>query len=184
MNVVQNWIGALVDPEHTPNSPNGLDVDNVAAKRLRNDQMGTSPPSFTSYISVPPPPPMIAPPPLPNNPLAPAQPQAAFLPLFNQTANQRKMSVDYPAQFTGPAHAGVWTVQCIGTTILILVSSYLANHYNQLMVFQRVQVRVQASNLPRKKLLSRHIMLWDGLLVRRIILNIAAFIRLIIPLDA
>jgi len=53
------------------------------------------------------------PPPSFNNPLAPAQPNLPFLPLFNQTAAQRKVSVEYPAAFTGPAHAGQWNVQCV-----------------------------------------------------------------------
>ncbi|KAK7059141.1 hypothetical protein VNI00_001767 [Paramarasmius palmivorus] len=47
------------------------------------------------------------------NPLSPAQPHLAFLPLFNQTATQRKVKVDYQAAFSGPSHAGKWTVQCI-----------------------------------------------------------------------
>lgn len=50
----------------------------------------------------------------PYNPLAPAQPGAAFLPLFNQTASQRRVSVDYSAEFSGPSHAGRWTVYCVG----------------------------------------------------------------------
>lgn len=48
------------------------------------------------------------------NPLAPATPNAPFLPMFNQTANQRGVKVDYTAEFNGPSHAGQWTVQCIG----------------------------------------------------------------------
>jgi hypothetical protein len=48
------------------------------------------------------------------NPLAPATPNAPFLPLFNQTAAQRGVKVDYSAEFSGPSHAGQWTVQCIG----------------------------------------------------------------------
>ena len=70
-------------------------------------------------------PPMSAPPPLPpqpsqpqslfaSNPLSPAQPHLAFLPLFNQTASQRGLSVEYPAIFSGPSHAGKWNVTCIG----------------------------------------------------------------------
>ncbi|KAJ4485942.1 ribonuclease III domain-containing protein [Lentinula aciculospora] len=46
------------------------------------------------------------------NPLAPAQPHLAFLPLFNQTAAQRRVTVDYPANCSGPSHAPRWTVQC------------------------------------------------------------------------
>lgn len=49
------------------------------------------------------------------NPLAPATPNAPFLPMFNQTAAQRGVKVDYSAEFSGPSHAGQWTVQCIGT---------------------------------------------------------------------
>ncbi|KAF9527781.1 hypothetical protein CPB83DRAFT_855615 [Crepidotus variabilis] len=47
------------------------------------------------------------------NPLAPAQPQAAFLPLFNQAATKRKVTVEYLAEFSGLKHAGNWTVKCI-----------------------------------------------------------------------
>ncbi|KAG6890734.1 hypothetical protein C0992_013117 [Termitomyces sp. T32_za158] len=55
------------------------------------------------------------PPPMPPpNPLAPAQPHLPFLPLFNQTAAQRRVMVEYPAEFDGPPHAGRWTVRCIG----------------------------------------------------------------------
>lgn len=64
------------------------------------------------------PPPMQPPPPkgMPSfgNPLAPAQPHSAFLPLFNQTATQRGLSVGYPATFSGPPHAGKWHVTCVG----------------------------------------------------------------------
>jgi len=60
----------------------------------------------------PPPPPVRAPAQLPN-PLAPAQPNLPFLPLFNQTASQRRCIVEYPAEFSGPSHAGKWTVKCI-----------------------------------------------------------------------
>ncbi|KAE9408277.1 hypothetical protein BT96DRAFT_1013727 [Gymnopus androsaceus JB14] len=46
------------------------------------------------------------------NPLTPAQPNLAFLPLFNQTASQRRVKVEYPSDFMGPSHAGKWTVRC------------------------------------------------------------------------
>lgn len=72
----------------------------------------------------PPPPPPSMPPPIQppppkgmpsfGNPLAPAQPHLAFLPLFNQTATQRGLSVGYPATFSGPPHAGKWNVTCVG----------------------------------------------------------------------
>ncbi|TFK30819.1 ribonuclease III [Coprinopsis marcescibilis] len=47
------------------------------------------------------------------NPLAPAQPNLPFLPLFNQTAAQRRVTVTYDAQFSGPSHAGTWVVRCV-----------------------------------------------------------------------
>lgn len=112
METVQNWIGRLIDPEYE--HPVHVDVDGdvfVSLKRAKTEPMD----SPTPPLAMPPPPPSGAPPPLPLNPLAPAQPQAAFLPLFNQTANQRRLLVEYPAQFAGPAHAGRWTVQCVGT---------------------------------------------------------------------
>lgn len=71
-----------------------------------------APPLSTPYMA-PPLPTLHMASPLPN-PLAPAQPGAAFLPLFNQTAAQRRVSVDYPAEFSGPSHAGRWTAHCVG----------------------------------------------------------------------
>ncbi|KAJ3555472.1 hypothetical protein NP233_g12200 [Leucocoprinus birnbaumii] len=47
------------------------------------------------------------------NPLAPATPYAPFLPMFNQSAAQRGVKVDYNAEFEGPAHAGQWLVECL-----------------------------------------------------------------------
>ena len=57
-----------------------------------------------------PPPPTTKPPPLPP---APGH-QVSYLPLFNQTASQRRLSVEYTAQFFGPPHAGKWHVKCLG----------------------------------------------------------------------
>lgn len=81
-------------------------------------------PTPTPPPPLPPPPPPSIPPPIQppppkgvpsfGNPLAPGQPHLAFLPLFNQTATQRGLSVEYPATFTGPPHAGKWKVTCVG----------------------------------------------------------------------
>ncbi|KAG1908275.1 uncharacterized protein F5891DRAFT_992366 [Suillus fuscotomentosus] len=65
--------------------------------------------SLRPPLARPPSPPRISPP----NPLAPAQPHLAFLPLFNQTAHQRGVSVSYPASLVGPPHAGKWNVTCV-----------------------------------------------------------------------
>ncbi|KIJ21919.1 hypothetical protein PAXINDRAFT_64403 [Paxillus involutus ATCC 200175] len=80
------------------------------------------PTHYNPYSQSPPPPPSMPPPMQPPppkgiptfpNPLAPAQPNLAFLPLFNQTATQRGLSIDYPATFAGPSHAGRWNVSCV-----------------------------------------------------------------------
>ena len=116
MTAVQAWIGPLVDPEFDGSTPMDADSDplynNVNnAKKFKTEF--STPPEPVSMPPPPPPPPMSSPPPLPN-PLAPAQQSTAFLPLFNQTANQRRVFVEYPAQFSGPPHAGRWTVKCVG----------------------------------------------------------------------
>lgn len=121
METVQKWIGVLVDPGY---ELTGTTYDNETYntyKRMKTETMGSpTPPPPTQ----PPPPPTGPPPPLPtSNPLAPAQPMAAFLPIFNQTANQRRLAVEYPAQFSGPAHAGRWTVQCVGMCLHLLIES-------------------------------------------------------------
>ncbi|KAG6847937.1 hypothetical protein H0H93_004756 [Arthromyces matolae] len=46
------------------------------------------------------------------NPLSPAQPSLSFLQLFHQTAAQRRVAVEYSADFSGPLHAGTWSVRC------------------------------------------------------------------------
>ncbi|GJE85783.1 ribonuclease 3 [Phanerochaete sordida] len=132
MSVVQDWIGALVDPDYEPSSQVDMDMDPMHnAKKFKlepipqslfNPVYNATPEPMTAPPSQPPPP-AGPPPPLPGmpsmssasipNPLAPAQPHTAFLPLFNQTANQRRMFVEYPATFAGPAHAGKWNVKCV-----------------------------------------------------------------------
>ncbi|KAI0734672.1 ribonuclease III domain-containing protein [Fomitopsis betulina] len=117
MEIVQNWIGQLVDPQFEPQAQFHESEPFNAYKKVKTEAMSPPPPSMP-----PPPAPIYPPPPMPIptptlNPLAPAQPQTAFLPLFNQTANQRRLTVEYPAQFSGPAHAGRWTVQCVVNSI-------------------------------------------------------------------
>jgi len=115
MAAIQNWIGSLVDPTYEL-----MDMDMEPMNFPKKPKTETfSPPPFSGYAAPPeptsmppPPPPANAPPPLPN-PMTPAQPTTAFLPMFNQTANQRRVFVEYPAQFSGPPHAGRWTVKCV-----------------------------------------------------------------------
>lgn len=122
MTVAQNWIGALVDPEYEPMD---TDMDQPNYPKKVKTETFSPPPSFPAYniavptepVSMPPPPPPANPPPPLPNPMTPAQPSTAFLPMFNQTANQRRVFVEYPAQFSGPPHAGRWTVKCVGEYI-------------------------------------------------------------------
>ncbi len=131
---VLDWIAALVDPNVAPPAQQGQHAE-PDPKRFRANQQpmpvfqnsAPFPPLQPTYPQpypqmhlqqhMPPPQPLMPAPPLPPNPLAPAQPQSAFLPLFNQTAQQRRLEVQYPAQFTGPPHAGRWTVHCLGTYV-------------------------------------------------------------------
>lgn len=69
-------------------------------------------PAATSHQPQPPPP-TTKPPPLPPTP----NQQISFLPLFNQTASQRRLGVEYTAQFFGPPHAGKWHVKCLVNNI-------------------------------------------------------------------
>jgi hypothetical protein len=130
MVTVQEWISKLIEPP-PPNKPNDSDP---FSKRVKNEPTPigipspplSSPayalhqahynPSTPSYSQMPPQPSQ-PPPPLPNTP----QNQAiSFLPMFNQTANQRRLGVEYQAQFFGPPHAGRWTVKCMGMHSVIL----------------------------------------------------------------
>ena len=130
MSEVQNWIGTLVDPDYdgpTSRDPDAMDT-HFSFKKVKTDSYATPPePSFSAPAQpTPPPPPMNPPPPLPT-----AQPQAAFLPLFNQTATQRRLVVEYPASFSGPAHAGRWTVKCVGAYHSTLGAARIRNRIEE-----------------------------------------------------
>ncbi|KIY45794.1 hypothetical protein FISHEDRAFT_76338 [Fistulina hepatica ATCC 64428] len=53
-----------------------------------------------------------------SNPMTPAQPGLAFLPLFNQNAAKRNVRVDYNATSIGPSHALIWSVECVVSGIV------------------------------------------------------------------
>jgi len=74
---------------------------------------GSAPTSAGAPLKTQPPPPTTKPPPLPPTP----NPQVSFLPLFNQTASQRRLGVEYTAEFFGPPHAGKWHVKCLVNTV-------------------------------------------------------------------
>ena len=44
----------------------------------------------------------------------PAPSQTSFLQAFNIKCAQNHYSLDYQAEFSGPPHAGNWTVKCVG----------------------------------------------------------------------
>ncbi|THH14357.1 hypothetical protein EW146_g5967 [Bondarzewia mesenterica] len=115
LSVVQTWIGKLVDPDFESSEPSSR-----PNKRFKSSEYIPAPPP------PPPPPPVEAPPPLPSLPMPPVQHQlpsmppqansaqtAAFLPVFNQTCAQRRITVSWEATSTGPSHAPAWNVQCI-----------------------------------------------------------------------
>ncbi|KAI6118994.1 hypothetical protein EV401DRAFT_1965177 [Pisolithus croceorrhizus] len=119
---VEKWIrllfqltccsGKRLKVEEASQGPSGLSLNFVP---LGKSSVRCSCETLQSLFHAPPPIPPPPPPPMRSfspNPLAPAQPNLAFLPLFNQTAAQRGMSVEYPATFTGPPHAGRWHVMC------------------------------------------------------------------------
>ncbi|KAF4623521.1 hypothetical protein D9613_002139 [Agrocybe pediades] len=126
---VNEWIDGLLEQElqclfdDAASTPGSLQQSVVVPppKRTKSEYVSPSvsnPPIF--FASQPPATPPQGPPAqLPGgsigvpNPLAPAQPTLPFLPLFNQAAMQRRVTVEYIAQFSGPAHAGRWEVKCI-----------------------------------------------------------------------
>ncbi|SJL05570.1 uncharacterized protein ARMOST_08932 [Armillaria ostoyae] len=129
MDAVQEWINALIGLEGTQRPPpSHRKVKNLPAPQPPPIQ--PLPPPRPQFISPQPgfqfsrspapmpffsPVPMAKPPPPPKlpNPMTPAQPHLAFLPQFNEKASQRRVVVEYPAQFSGPPHAGKWTVKCV-----------------------------------------------------------------------
>jgi len=126
LEIVQGWITQLLDigdddfPESILSKPALLPpsrqrMETPPPKKVKSEDF--SPSVFVaSQPPRSPPPKFIHSPPPPStvpNPLAPAQPSLPFLPLFNQTAAQRRVAVEYAAGFSGPPHAGRWTVRCI-----------------------------------------------------------------------
>ncbi len=109
---VNSWINGLLSQENLIQPENVVTLDPRLAvakppqKRVKSETL-SPPPQFFSMQPA-------RPPPARPNPLAPAQPDTAFLPLFNQEASKRRVTVEYLAEFSGKSHAGRWTVKCIG----------------------------------------------------------------------
>jgi hypothetical protein len=92
---VKTWIQPLIDPDYNSNSIPG----STSSSSVRGDNAN-------------PPPPASSPPPLPGPGNPPGQ--GMFLALFNQTAAQRGLKVEWNARQSGPGHALIWSVECIG----------------------------------------------------------------------
>jgi len=108
---VQTWIRALVDPDFASSTSGSPPPGSSAfgSSIFGSSTLG----SRTGAYMGNPPPPASPPPPLPSNPLAPGAPKSAFLSLFNQTATQRGVKVEWNAAMSGPGHSLTWTVECI-----------------------------------------------------------------------
>lgn len=130
MGAITTWIGHLIGTDVVASSSTTDDEmdehePGQALKRAKNE------PSSPSVPPPQPPPPQAAPalPPIilgyqqaqPTYPQPSYSPPAStsgstvtYLPLFNQTCMQRKMNVEYNAEFSGPPHAGRWNIKCVG----------------------------------------------------------------------
>lgn len=109
LETVQQWMSRLLLGQDDGIAP----PPDPPPKKIKNEEYSSYTTSPIFFGSQPPP----SPPrqvPKPPNPLSPAQPTLSFLPLFNQMATQRRVTVEYPAEFSGPPHAGQWTVRCVG----------------------------------------------------------------------
>ncbi|PBL01174.1 hypothetical protein ARMGADRAFT_414496 [Armillaria gallica] len=131
MDVVQEWINALIGLEGTQRPPpSHRKVKNLPTPQPppvqpppppRPQFIPPQPGLFAQFSRFPAPMPLFSPAPMAKpspppklpNPMTPAQPHLAFLPQFNEKASQRRVVVEYPAQFSGPPHAGKWTVKCV-----------------------------------------------------------------------
>ncbi|KAI0322696.1 hypothetical protein OF83DRAFT_1048724 [Amylostereum chailletii] len=97
---VQAWIGPFIDPSFDSDTISEAPSSPGPSKRSRiGDQ----------FV---PPQPSEMPPPTPPNPLNPAQPQATFLPQFNQLAAQKHVTIEWGARSAGPPHAPIWDMEC------------------------------------------------------------------------
>ncbi|KJA25860.1 hypothetical protein HYPSUDRAFT_134007 [Hypholoma sublateritium FD-334 SS-4] len=124
--VVNDWIHGLLAPEleRQRNIPNASpytipQVEAPPSKRVKNEAMDPIIPQ-SQPVHCKPEPGLPQPMRQPHqsmsilpNPLAPAQPNLPFLPLFNQAAMQRRVTVEYIAEFSGPSHAGRWAAKCV-----------------------------------------------------------------------
>jgi len=113
LNALHQWIDPLLSQENLiqpeeavkPDKP-GPTIVNPPPKRIKSEALSPPPGLFRPTAT---PAPCARP-----NPLAPARPDTAFLPLFNQEAAKRRVTVEYLWEFSGQSHAGRWKAKCIG----------------------------------------------------------------------
>jgi len=97
--VVEEWITVLVEPHFSkPEEP--------PCKKTKSEPIKRESPPIYLPRTPSPPPPAIFHQPLPATDLP-------FLSLFHEIACQRRVAVEYQAEFSGPPHAGTWTVKCV-----------------------------------------------------------------------
>ncbi|KAL0951421.1 hypothetical protein HGRIS_008113 [Hohenbuehelia grisea] len=125
MDKIQPWICELFaykPPEATISklqaaNPNSEALDLPPAKRIKSEPQESVFPSVSHVPRIPklsetrlPLPSSLAPIP---NPMTPAQPDFPFISSFMQACRQRGVTADFHEDFSGAAHAGLWTVECI-----------------------------------------------------------------------
>ena len=153
-------------PNPRPSQPSPAFMSGTTSPSFSNN--GQFSPQPAGQPQPPPPPPTTKPPPLPPVP----NQQISYLPLFNQTASQRRLGVEYTAQFFGPPHAGKWHVKCLGKLVPAATTWRLSGSRlclltiwsisPQLTASKRVKAPDRANSLPRRRLPNRPSTQWGG----------------------
>src|SRR5258705_162052 len=119
LNALHQWIDPLLSQENLiqPEEAPGPTIVNPPPKRIKSEAL-SPPPGFFKPTATPTP---FARP----NPLAPARPDTAFLPLFNQEAAKRRVTVEYLWEFSGQSHAGRWIAKRIGESVSHLMNNVI-----------------------------------------------------------
>ncbi|KAH7930606.1 hypothetical protein BV22DRAFT_1028326 [Leucogyrophana mollusca] len=100
--IVYTWISRLISPDSEPPPLPGSSAISIPASSAP-----------TSYGSAAPPQPYQPPPAVPPPPTTSSAPSTGVLAVFNQTMTQRGLTVEWPAESTGPPHQPRWVVRCI-----------------------------------------------------------------------
>ena len=119
---VQGWIDQLLEPNEKREIPLSSDTPAYLRSTPRvnispflpaaGDPFSNAHGFFPTQSTGLQPPPLATE--LPSLPPSSNQQEVLYLALFNQTASQRRLSVEYTVQFVGPPHAREWNVKCLG----------------------------------------------------------------------